>query len=276
MNKMVVATTKFVKRNTPTILTALASVGTIGTAVLSARGALKGQNRVTDKQRDLATLYDMEDVEIPFTKMDYIRTAAPSYIPAVIVGVGTIACIVGSNTINRRHQAGLASAYVLLDQAFKDYQKKAAELYGEDTDEKIKDAVTSDHLEEHLKNHPEHDISNLPDGNILCCEESSSDYFFDTTMAQVIDAQYQLNRKFAENGEVVLNDFYELLGIPTRDYGEEIGWEWSAMLDATCFSWIDFENRLARLDNGKEYYIISTKVKPYMIHNPDDKTLPFL
>ena len=110
MNKMVVTTTKFVKRNTPTILTALASVGTIGTAVLSARGALKGQNEVMNRQGDLAALYETEGVEIPFKKMDYIKTAAPSYIPAVIVGVGTIACIVGSNTINRRHQAGLASA----------------------------------------------------------------------------------------------------------------------------------------------------------------------
>ena len=66
----------------------------------------------------------------------------------------------------------------------------------------------------------------------------------------------------------IINDLFEILGIPTHDYGEEIGWEWSAVCNMRGTSWMEFELELRTLNDGTEYYIINPKVAPYAFNYP--------
>ncbi|MCG5029675.1 DUF6353 family protein, partial [[Ruminococcus] torques] len=53
------------------------------------------------------------------------------------MGVSTIACIFGANALNQKKQASLMSAYVMLNESYKQYRKSAKTVYGEDADDKI-------------------------------------------------------------------------------------------------------------------------------------------
>lgn len=69
------------------------------------------------------------------TTFEKIKTAGPVYIPTIITGAGTIACIFGANILNKRQQASLMSAYALVDNSFTEYKNKLKELYGEEAHE---------------------------------------------------------------------------------------------------------------------------------------------
>ena len=123
----------FLKNNSSNILTGIGVLGVIGTAYLAARATPKVV-RLLDN-----TEYDKGE---PLTKFEKVKIAAPAYIPAALVGTGTIVCIIGANILNRRQQASLISAYTLLDRSYKEYRNKIAELYGEETEKAIYEEVS--------------------------------------------------------------------------------------------------------------------------------------
>lgn len=83
------------------------------------------------------------------TKIEAVKTAAPAYIPAAILGLSTIACIFGANILSKNSQASLASAYAVLDRSYKEYRNKVNELYGEEAEDKVKNEIANDHYEEY-------------------------------------------------------------------------------------------------------------------------------
>ena len=44
---------------------------------------------------------------------------------------------------------------------------------------------------------------------------------------EIMDAEYHLNRNFVMRGYASLNEFYEFLGLPQTERGEELGWTMS-------------------------------------------------
>lgn len=103
------------KHHTPTLLSIVASLGVVATAALSVRATPKAV-RVLNKRR-------AEGEQKP-NKLDMVKATWHLYIPAALVGISTIGCIFGANALNRRQQASLASAYALISQSYKEYQKK--------------------------------------------------------------------------------------------------------------------------------------------------------
>ena len=91
---------KFLTRNASTILTFIGAGGVIATSVIAVKatpGALKLLERAKEeKGEDLTTL-------------EKVKVAGPAYIPAVVTGASTIACIFGANVLNKRNQASLMS-----------------------------------------------------------------------------------------------------------------------------------------------------------------------
>ena len=115
-----------------TLLTCLAAIGVIGTTILAVKGTKKASERIIE-----AKIEKGEEL----TKEETIKVAAPAYIPTVIMGVSTIACIFGINVLNQRQQATIASAYALADRTYKEYSNKVKEMYGEEVDQHIKDEI---------------------------------------------------------------------------------------------------------------------------------------
>ena len=75
-----------------TLLSVAAAAGVVLTAAETAKATTKAQS-----------LIDMNKAE-PMSKKEVVEECWSYYIPAAIVGVGTIACILGSNIMNKKTQ----------------------------------------------------------------------------------------------------------------------------------------------------------------------------
>lgn len=244
MNKLVNQSKRFLNRNSSTILTCLGGAGVVVTSVLAVKATPKALKL-------LETAKEEKGEEL--TSFEVIRTAGPIYIPAIITGVSTIACIFGANVLNKRSQAALMSAYALLDNSYKNYKKKVVELYGEEADREVKSSIAKDKYEET-------DVK-VDDTKKLFFDFYSSRYF-ESTDEIVRKAEYDLNRELSIMSYASLNDFYDLLKIEKIDGGDDLGWSAAKNFEYYCQSWIDFAHEKVVMDDGLECYIIHIQSEP--------------
>ena len=244
MNNLLRCVKPFFKRNASTILTCVGGAGVIVTSVMAVKATPKAL-RLIEKAE--------EEKGEKLTKFEVVYTAGPVYIPAVVSGAATIACVFGANALNKRQQAALMSAYALLDNSFKDYKKKVEELYGEDANREIRAEIAKDKYDEN-------DIS-VDDEKQLFYDDFSGRYF-ESTMEQVIKAEYDLNRKLSLWDGIHVNEFYEFLDIPPIDGGEHLGWSRSMLMDYHWTPWLDFKHEKVVMDDGLECYIITPQYEP--------------
>jgi len=134
IEKMVYKTIKVVQRNSATILTAASCIGLVGTTVLAVRATTKASKIYGNEIRK----HDITKGPIEISKIDVVAMTWKCYIPTALVGGSTLACIIGSNVINKQTQASLYGAYALLEHSYKNYRKAAIKVYGEDADKNIR------------------------------------------------------------------------------------------------------------------------------------------
>ena len=232
----------YLKRNSPTVLTSIGAVGIVTTSVMTAK--------VTPKAIRLLEDAAFEKGET-LTTVEKIKVVTPVYIPSIVMGSSTIACIFGANVLNKRKQASLVSAYALLDSYHKKYRSKLIEMHGKKADEEIRNAIAREHCDFHLIG------LDVPDRKMIFYDEISGRSIV-RYEREVMDAEYHLNRNFTMRGYVSLNEFYEFLGLPITDYGATVGWSMSG-----GYSWIDFEHRLIAEDKkGIKLYSIDIIFPP--------------
>ena len=230
----------FWHRNGSTILTYLGGAGVIATTLVAVKSTPKAL-RLLEEAKDEKG----EDL----TRVEKIKIAGPVYIPSILIGVGTLSCIFGANIMNKRHQAALVSAYTLLDSSFKEYKQKAKDIYGEDGEKAIRDAIAKDHYNE------EDHSDAYDDGKQLFYDEYSQRYFR-ATNETVLRAEYVINKNLVDECYVDLNELYDLLGIDRVDYGEYVGWSSAQMFEMYWSSWINFSHEKVEMEDGMECYII--------------------
>ena len=244
MNNLVKQSQLFVKRNASTILTCVGGVGVVATSIMAVKATPKALRLI-----EVATEEKGEEL----TKLEVVKVAGSIYIPSVVTGIATLACIFGANVLNKRQQAALMSAYALLDNSYREYKNKVVELYGEAADIRIREELAKDKYEEA-------DISE-DDGKQLFYDEFSERYFH-AKMEDVIRAEYAINRKISVWGGAALNEFYEELDIPEVDYGNFLGWSSGGLMEMTWSDWLDFTHEKVVMDDGLECHIISISVEP--------------
>ena len=110
---------RVLRKASPTILTCIGAVGVVATAVLAVKATPKAL-RLIEIAEDHRHDDDPNWTWSPLTKTEIIKTTWKCYVPAVVTGAATIICIFGANTLNRRQQASLASAYALLNRTYND------------------------------------------------------------------------------------------------------------------------------------------------------------
>lgn len=241
MKKLLTVSKRFVKKNSSTILTVFGAVGVVGTAVMAVKATPKAMELIEQAE---------EEKGEELSKWEKVQIAGPTYIPSILIGTGTLACIFGANLMNKRTQAAITSAYALLDQTHKEYKNKVKELYGEDGDKLIRAAVTKDHYEEDDINEDEYE-----DGKTLFYDEFSKRYYRVTNETQ-LRAEYEINKMLSEGGGASLNDYYNLLEIDRQDYGEFIGWSAAQMYEMYWDSWLHFRHTKVEMDDGMECWIV--------------------
>jgi hypothetical protein len=247
------------KRSSPTILTCLSAVGVVVTAAMAVKATPKAVDIIRAREG-----IDHEGNYYGPTKLEIIQSCWKCYIPTTLVGLSTIACIFGANILNKRNQAALVSAYAFLSESYRQYKNGAIKVYGEDADSKIKVEMAKDAYVT-ANGLTLYSLDTDPADNILCYDLFSQRYF-ETTMAAVLNAEYNVNRNLCLGKDVSINEFYEFLGIEKIEHGDEIGWSYDALIE-DGFMWLDFENTFSFMDDGMECCIISFIINPNKIND---------
>lgn len=233
-----IKTERFLRRNASTILTWVGAAGVVGTAVLAVKATPKALTLLEAAKEEKG-----EDL----TVTEKIVVAGPAYIPAVAVGASTIACVFGANILNKRDQAALMSAYALLDNSYREYKRKLEEIYGEEAGAQIREEIAQDHyVEEDIRASDEK----------LMFFDFYSMQFFESTMEEVLSAEYRFNQNFIMSGSACLNEFYDMVGLPRMPCGYQLGWAAKSGNMDVGISELEFRHEKIRLDDGMEGYII--------------------
>jgi hypothetical protein len=237
---------KFLRKHGGTILAVAASVGVGLTAYETHKAAVK------------ATTLVVMNKDEPMTKKEVVQECWKFYIPAAVLGGGTIACILGSNTLNKKQIASLSAAYMALGKTYQEYRRQVAERIGSEAEANI--------LEKSKVEEPAEE-----DKQLLCYEPFSNRYFH-ATEAELYDAFYQVNRDFNLNGEVSINNLYSYLGLDYLPEKDDVGWCSDYMINKWEYFWIDFVANKQTTDDGLEVYQVyafQPPISDYLDYEPD-------
>ena len=237
----------FLKGHSPTILTIIGSIGVITTAVLAVQGTPKAMHLI-DEARD--------EKNDDLTKGEIVKVAWTAYIPTAISAIATITCVAGANYLNIKKQQSLTSAYMLLDNAFKEYHKRMTEEYGERPEEIYKE-VSRKQFEE---------MDDIYTETLFF--EFNSCRFFEANIHKVLQAECKAILQLDTYGQLSLNDYYSYLGIDQSPYGEMLGWSKYQMETEQYLPGGKLEFRYERtiMSNGIVCYNIITNAEPSMDH----------
>ena len=244
----------FIKQNASTILTCIGATGVVATAVMVAKETPKALSLLEDAK---------EKKGEELTKWEKVKIAGPVYIPSMIIGAATIACICGSNIISKRQQATLATAYALLDNSYKEYKKKVDEVYGAEAGKHIREEIAKDKYE--------NDIISLDNEELFY--DFYSGRYFESTKETVIQAQYETNRALIVNNSVSLNEYYKILGLERKAEYESLGWSCSQIEEMYGHTWIEFDHEETTIDEGSDY---SEGLKCTIIYFPIEPIMNYL
>lgn len=244
MNKLISNSKLFLKRNSSTILTYVGAAGVIGTTITAIQATPKA----------MLILEQMEEEKgDELTNLEKIQVAVPVYIPTIILGASTLACIFGANVLNKRSQASVASAYALLSSSYKEYRDKVLDLYGEEAESLVVEKIAQDN----------YDKATAPeaDGGELFYDDYSKRYFR-STVEKVQRAEYEINRDLIMQDYATINDFYKYLDLPPIDGGDKLGWTTCINYDCYWQLWIDFSHSRTVMDDGTDCRIIRILTDP--------------
>lgn len=267
---------QFLNKNSPVILTGLGVTGLVSTAVLSGRSTLKAQELMGDyifeKEREILK-ENPRQIENPkvqiveqnnvdgITNIFYhpdwkekIQVTWKCYIPPVIVGVTSIACIIGAHSVNNKRQAVLASMYALSESAFSEYKDEVKKRLKPKELSEINEAIAEKKLEE--APFDEDRVILTGKGKYLCFDSFSGRYFRSDieTIRRIIN---DINQDILKSDFMNLNDFYFSLGLEPVKYGDEMGWSIDEFLDPK------FETKLT--PKGEPCLVIDYTVIPKFI-----------
>lgn len=235
------------RKYVPLILSALSCFGVIGTAILSAKGARKYDEKIE------------KDPEKP------VKSFIESYYPAIMTGTATIVCIAGAGITNTSNQAALISAYGLLNESYTKYREKVIEFHGVEEHKRILNSIALDECNPPyisvtgpFSNTSINDPHISSDQPIKLFYDAYSKRYFESTLPNVMEAEYHLNRNFILADVVSLNEWYEFLGLEQTIEGNELAW----FCNDGSYYWIDFTNEEQKLDDGTPYIAIYMDQEP--------------
>lgn len=215
--------TRYMKENSSAILTAGGVVGTVATAVLSGRAAIKAQDLI---YRDLISREDESTVSngilpIELSKTQKVALVWPAFIPPVLVGTATIGSIVAANYMSARRAAALAAAYGMSQKQLEEYKGKVAEKLTGPKAQAIDDEIAQDRV----NNNPpkDNEVIILAGGDVLCYDELTGRYFR-STVEQIRKAESKINADLVHHQYASLSSYYDEIGLPATTLTDTIGW----------------------------------------------------
>ena len=229
------------RKHSHEILTYGGIVGGIGAAVLACKATLKLEDTLDEGKDNIEYVKEsFENVEEP-TKEEkkelsiaYGRVTldvVKLYLPAVTLGVASVASILAGHNIISKRSAAYAAAYTSVNDAFKGYRERVAAKYGEEAEQDI-----------YLDRHGEEIVTENEDGSTdtTTIETSTPAYspfavFFDSSCPDwkndpeankffLIQQENWATERLQKKGFLTLNEVYDSLGIQQTAAGMIAGW----------------------------------------------------
>ncbi len=236
-----------ISKNSPAILTALGVAGVLSTAILTSKATVEAVDRVrTMEERHGAA----EDPKVRLEER--VKLTWKLYIPSVLMGAATVACIIGAHSVHMRRSSALMSMYTLTETALKEYKEKVVETLGENKERKIREAIDQDHVNNAPT--PSKEILLVNDGEVLCYD-TMSDRIFKSDMETLRRAQNDINSDIIDHMYASLNDFYRRVGLRSTALGDEVGWNTERKLD------IEFDTML--YEDKRPCMVLNYRVLPF-------------
>lgn len=202
---------KGASKHSPEILTGIGIAGFIGTVVLAVNATPKALQNIE------------ENCEGEKTVKDIIKYGAKYYIPAVITGAASTACIIGSSRINLKRNAALTTAYAISETFAKEYKDAVLEEIGPEKQKEIETKVAEKRME---KNPIENSvIIQTPERGARFYDPYSNSYF-ESNVHKLNSAINQVNNMLMQELYATLSDFYYAAGLPISKSSDLIGWRW--------------------------------------------------
>lgn len=201
--------------HSPELLTGLGVASMFGSIIFTVQATPKAEKAIEKKKKELKK-----------EKLDVWETIGASwkyYIPTLVsFGAGTT-CILCSDRIVKKRAAALAAAYSITETALSEYRSKVTETFGETRDEKVRERVIDEKIQE---NPPKsNEIIITSPGDTLFYETISGRYF-KSDIDKVRRAENELNRNMRSDIQISVNDLYMMLGLPiTNKVNDDIGWD---------------------------------------------------
>lgn len=192
------------------------------------------------------TMDDYESLGKRFTKD--ILPVAGSF------AIGT-ACVIMSDACNTRMLRAANIAYNNLAKNYHEYKAAVIGALGAEANKLAMKTAAEEHKPD-ISDEP-----SLPAGTYHFYDEYSRNDFV-AEMADVLFAEYELNRKLQMDGIACVNDFYRLLNIYQLDNGEEKQWDAGELMDYIGYPWIEFCNVEHIEDDGSKWYSIHMMQQP--------------
>lgn len=234
------------KQNSPAILIFFGTVGLVTAGIVACKATPKATQILEEakKQDEYNEALVSEEclTEDEFKKEHaklYLKTVgnlAMNYAPAIVMSAVSVICIAESYSINKKRLAALATAYSISETSYRNYRDKVIEALGSKKDEKVRAEIAQDEVDDNPASY--HKIIETDTGTTLCYDTLSGRYFH-CNVDTIRKAESTLNKRLLVEDYVLLNEFYQEIGIPICDVGDLLGWNVDNMLDisfSSCLS----------------------------------------
>ena len=242
------------KKHSPEILVIAGVIGTVTSAVMACKATLKVNDVIDETKETIEDIHyctgkglktaDGEEYTQEIANKEltivYVQTGwkfAKLYGPAVLLGVASIGCMVGSNKILRKRNIALGAAFTAMDKSFKEYRGRVIEKFGKDLDRELRFNTKAKQIEETVvdENGKESTVTKtveIVDPNVthsiysvVFCEGNTG-WTKNAELNKVFLLQQQnyANDKLRLNGVLTLNEVYDMIGAPRTAYGQLAGW----------------------------------------------------
>lgn len=270
--------TKFkIKKHSPEILLGAGIIGGVASTVLACRATIKAQeifNEAEENEKVIENVketmpekYSEEDYnnDMKIVKVQTNVKLAKAYLPAIGVGMISIALLLKSHKIMKKRNLAIAAAYATLDKGFKNYRKNVCERYGTDVDKELLYGIKAKAINEKTTDENGNEIEETKLAYDITDPNMISEYarIFDRSSRSCTkNHEYNLlflkkQQKYANDilkcrTYLFLNDVYDLLDIPRTQAGQTVGWVYDPNNDIGD-NYIDFGIYDLKKDSNRRY-----------------------
>lgn len=263
VNKYFKMATRVLKKRSPEILTGFGIAGMVTTTVLAVKATPKALTLIQDAEIEKVDVQVKEgkgpdELVKTLTPAEVVKVAWKPYIPAVLLGTASVACLIGANSVHTRRHAALYSAYKLSETALTEYKDKVKEIVPEKKVKEIKQKLAEDKVDSIVKNEDCKEqkakviVSN--DGDTWFVDPFTNGSFL-CTETKIREAIVDLNYRLMDEMFVSLSDLYDELGLEHTQNSDEIGW---CIDDGKIRP--DFSDAIVK--NGKAYVVMDFLKRP--------------